>query len=319
MSSRFTRPVLIVVLGLVCLTWAPGLCFAGKEPKKRVAVMDFENAAGYSQASKDLGRGLADMLVARLLSTDRFIVLERMNLDDVFEEHQLIENGAVVPEVASRLTSAQVLIRGTVTQIEEVEAGGQGLRLKKMRLGHKAVKVRIALNIRLIDVTTGQVLASRMVDGEAVDRSFLGRVDSKHVGLEGDQKTSPSMGEAVGELMDDAVLGIIEGMSKIPWQGSVIKVSGREIWVNAGTQENVEPGMELVVYERGEEMIDPETNENLGRMDEEIGLVRIDKTSQRFSIATVVEGEGFARGNLVKPFADASDLGISEAVPAAGR
>lgn len=319
MSSRFTRPVLIVVLGLVCLTWAPGLCFAGKEPKKRVAVMDFENEAGYSQASRDLGRGLADMLVSRLIETDRFIVLERMNLDDVLGENQLVKNGLVVPEVAMRLTSAQVLIRGTITQVEQMDGGGQEVNLKMLRFGHRSVKTRITINLRLIDVTTGQVLHSKTASTKTVDRSFSGRVRTDDVEAGGEHTLSAPMGKAIEELLDEAVSGVIEGMSQIPWQGSVIKVSGREVWVNAGTQENVEPGMELVVYERGEEMIDPETNENLGRMDEEIGLVRIDKTSQRFSIATVVEGEGFARGNLVKPFADASDLGISEAVPAAGR
>lgn len=310
---------LAALLGFLGLTWAPTVCFAGKEPKKRVAVMELENEAGFSQASKDLGGGLADMLVSRLIETGRFIVLERMALDDVFGEQQLIRDGAVVPEVATRLTSAQVLIRGTITQVEEVAKGGQVLRFKKIRIGHRAEKTRIALNIRLIDVTTGQVLDSRMVYGEAVDRSFIGRIDSDDVSAEADQQISESMGESVDELMVEAVESIVQGMSQIPWQGSVIKVSGREIWVNAGTQENVEPGMELVVYERGEEMIDPETNENLGRMDEEIGLVRIDKTSPRFSIATVVEGEGFARGNIVKPLGDASDLGLSEEVPAAGK
>ena len=55
------------------------------------------------------------------------------------------------------------------------------------------------------------------------------------------------------------------------------------------------------VFEPGEPLIDPDTNETLGSIDEEIGTIEIVRVEERFSVAKVVEGKDFAAGNIVRP------------------
>lgn len=44
-------------------------------------------------------------------------------------------------------------------------------------------------------------------------------------------------------------------------------------------------------------------NENLGSLDEEIGVIEVERVEPRFSVAKIIQGQGFAPGNLVRPVA----------------
>lgn len=303
---------------LFVLLLLPTVGHAGKEPKKRVAVIEFENQAGKTSETFEehatLGKGLTDMLVTQLIASNRFIVLDRLHLNEIFREHELIEQGAVHPDVATRLTSAQVLIRGIITHVEATKKEGGRIGIKKIGavVGIDRKKTRLALIVQLIDVTTGQILQSETVETQMKKRWLSGQLRHKEATAEVKQEMTESVGKVMEKLMDLAVEKIIAGMQSVPWQGHVIKVSGREIIINAGKDSNVETGLELVVYERGEEMIDPQTNESLGWLDEEIGQIRIEQVGDKFAVGKALEGEGFSRGNIVRPVLGASgDLGLT--------
>ena len=272
----------------------------GKQPKKRVAVVGFKNEADYfrNQEWGNIGGGLSEKLVDALIETGKFVILERQAFADILAEHNLGHLGDVEPTVAGRLTSAQALIRGVITNVDGINAQKGGLRLGGIKIGGKNQKVTVGINIRIIDTITGQILESKTVEGSAKMRGFSIQQGSD----EGfTMNNSHPIGKAVKDAIDQAVVEIAAGMEKIPWQGSISRVSGRQIIVNAGYQENVETGLTLRVFERGAEIIDKDTNESLGHLDEEIGIVRIVRVEPRFSIAEIIEGRGFAAGNIVRP------------------
>src|SRR5262245_13301994 len=93
---------------------------AAKEPKKRVAVTAFENEAkNVPSELGDLGGGMAEKLAAALIATDKFVVLERQALADVLQEQNLKQVAPVgKPDQEGRLTLAQALIRGVITNVE---------------------------------------------------------------------------------------------------------------------------------------------------------------------------------------------------------
>ena len=303
---RSTTPILSRLLAILCCTGLlmalfPTAGFAGKEPKKRVAVIDFENKAGHTQRQwGDLGGGMTEKLIEALLDTDKFVVLERQALRDVLAEQNLGDVANVEPAVIGRLTSAQALIRGVITNVEGTDGEEGGFRLGKFKIGGKNQKVNVKVNLRVIDTVTGQVLQSKTVEGIAKLRGI-------RVQKDWDTDIKVNRNHPIGKALDDAVaqamVEIVDGMESIPWQGSVSRVSGRQIIVNAGYQENVEEGLELRVFEQGAEIIDKDTNETLGRLDEEIGTIRIIRVEPRFSIGEVVQGQGFAEGNIVRPAA----------------
>lgn len=305
--TRFAPPrrraLAVLALAGLAATLGAAPSFAGKEPKKRVAVSTFENEVYFhgDRDFGDLGPGLSEMLVQALMDSGKFIVVEREGLADVLAEQNLHEAAPVAPGIEARLTSAQALIRGTITSIESSDGSEGGLGLGKFRVGAGAARLEISVNIRVIDTVTGQIIASKSVKGAAKKRKFGFRKVGGKSQAEYKGENGVSVHDAVESCVADAVEQIVEGMAQIPWQGWVARVSGKRVYVNAGYQENVEAGLRLRVFERGAPLIDPETNENLGSLDEEIGIVEIEEVHPRFSIARILEGGGFAAGNMVRP------------------
>ncbi len=79
-----------------------------------------------------------------------------------------------------RLTGAQALIRGVVTNIEATGGHEGGVRFGRVRIGGKQQKVSVKVNIRLIDTDTGQVLESKTVEGTAKKRAGNPSVRSRY-------------------------------------------------------------------------------------------------------------------------------------------
>lgn len=294
------RARVLAALILLLASTVPAL--AGKEPKKRVAVTAFENAAGRIDPKfGDVGRGLTIKLIDALNDTGKFVIVEREALDDIAQEQNLDQIFEVAPGEESRITTAQALVRGVITSLEIQGGDGGGLGIKRFRIGGGKQTAKVKLNIRVIDTTTSQIIETKSVEGTAQSRSFgiRGRVEGLDADYDG-ERTTP-LSDAIEDAVAQAVAGIVAGMEKLPWQGSIVRVSGRQIFINAGSEENVEEGMRLRVFEKGIELIDTETNVSLGHLDEEIGIVEIAQVAPRFSVARVIQGQGFAAGNIVKP------------------
>ena len=65
-------------------------------PKARIAVARFTDKSNDSRWwRKEIGEGMADQLTTALVSTNRFIVLERQALDAVLSEQDLAVSGRV--------------------------------------------------------------------------------------------------------------------------------------------------------------------------------------------------------------------------------
>lgn len=310
-STIPTRARALICLAVILLL-APCLAEAGKEPKKRVAVYGFENRTAKTnweqrrieQQMGNLGYAMAEKLMESLNKTGKFVVLDRLALDDVLAEQNLHGAAEAKPGEESRLTSAQAVIRGVITNVEVIGDEEGGLGFKKFNLNFNTTRVSIRLNIRIIDTTTGQVLQSQSVEGVAKKRGAGLSIQTEELesDLEGN-RTLP-LGKAADMAVEKAVAKIISGMERVPWQGRVARVTGRHVYINAGRQENVDPGLRLRVFQEGARIIDPETNEDLGTRDEEIGIVEVESVHPRFAIAKVTAGQGFARGNIVRPAHD---------------
>lgn len=303
----FQGPKWVVLFYLAAVVhWTAHPLLAAKEPKKRVAVIAFENKSGVtsstlSEKEEQLGNGMTEKLIEALLATQKFIVLERLDLKDVLDEQYLNATAPGSPEQQARITSAQAFIRGAITSIEDTGGRSGGIGVRGMIVGGSSRKVTVKVNIRIIDIITGQILDSQTVEGAAKSRG-LGVLGGSNSGVAtfSTRQKSP-LNQAVDDAIIKAVERIVTRMENVPWQGCIARVSGQQIFVNAGEQENVEEGLRLRVFEKGKDLIDPETNENLGSLDEEIGLIEIEHVSPRFSVARIVNGQGFSPGNIVKP------------------
>ncbi|PTL36887.1 hypothetical protein CLG94_02090 [Candidatus Methylomirabilis limnetica] len=85
--------------------------------------------------------------------------------------------------------------------------------------------------------------------------------------------------------------------------GLVIGFERGQVLIDRGTAEGVFQGMELDVFREGEEFKHPLTGEILGRLDKDLGMLRVLRAHERYSEATVIkkaEKAGFQKGDRVR-------------------
>lgn len=164
--ARF--PWIKVALFVASVVTPPSLS-AQRTEKPSLVVMGFESGtvaaqvqdrhgfmailAGMSGEEREkydpsqLGVGIADMLIERLLETREFRLMERK---------------------ASEIPAAQYLITGSVTKFgfEETNVGGAFANVATMGLlSYKQHKTEVALTARIINTATGEIVASFSSEG----------------------------------------------------------------------------------------------------------------------------------------------------------
>jgi hypothetical protein len=70
-------------------------------------------------------------------------------------------------------------------------------------------------------------------------------------------------------------------------EGDVVKVQGNEAFITLGAPDNIREGMELSVVRKGEEFKHPLTGVVLGRFEDDIGVIIINKVSESYSSGNV--------------------------------
>jgi curli biogenesis system outer membrane secretion channel CsgG len=149
-------------------------------PKARVAIADFDVKA--AKAGGEIGTGLREMLVTALVNSSRFSVVERQVLNALMREQELAASGAAQQVNGSaqrgQIKTADLIVTAAVTEFEPQSSGGSagigggggiGSGILGGLLGASLNKAHMALDIRIIDASTSEVLAATRVQGQASD------------------------------------------------------------------------------------------------------------------------------------------------------
>ncbi len=273
--------------------------------KKIVAVSRFENRSSYaSNGAAQVGTGMADQLTDSLIQSGAFVVLERQTIGDVIGEQDFANSGRVSKAQSARtgkITAAQVLVKGTITEFSLNNSGSNsGINIAGIKLGGGKSQIHVGLIIRLIDTTTGEVLASRRVEGKAIGSSSEVGLQFGNVGFSTGSSKSDPIGKAVQIAIDSAVEFIAAELRGEPYRGRVVRATKKSIVISAGGRNNAKPGDEFIVLGVGMEFKDPETGEILGREEEEIGRLRITKVKAKYSFAKPIGSFKTKAGDYVQ-------------------
>ncbi len=266
-------------------------------PKKRIAVMDFENKVPSSEYN--IGTGMTEMLITALYETNRFIVLERKAINDVIKEQDFGLSGRVQKDTVSkigRILGAQLLVRGAVTEFDPGSGGAVGGIIRNFGIGIAQRTAKVAVDIRMYDATTGVILESKRIEKSATATGLA--FVTHNFGTAGFTKTP--IGKATRSAIKEMVKYIVKKMDEIPWEGRIVKASGNKVYINAGKNSNVKLGDVFAIYKKGEELIDPATGLKLGSEDTYAGSIKITQVMEKYAIGEAVEGTGFDRGDLVR-------------------
>ncbi len=148
-------------------------------PKARIAVADFEVKA--AKATNEIGTGLREMLVTALINSNRFSVVERQVLNAVMQEQELAASGIAQAGGGAqrgKIKTADLVVSAAVTEFEPQASGGKagiggggrvGSGILGGVIGGALNKAHMALDIRIIDTSTSEILASTRVQGQASD------------------------------------------------------------------------------------------------------------------------------------------------------
>ena len=188
-------------------------------PKARVAVARFtdKTAKGNQWWNPRIGDGMADMMASALMSSGKFIVLEREVLDEIYEEQQLqgVARRAAIPQ--GQMEAAELLVVGAVTEFEPDARGLRGAAaaadggLLGGILGG-AKKSHVAIDVRVVDTRTRRILASTTVEAEATDFDVGGAL----IGLTGGGGAGAGLGAFSNTPIEKAVrVAIVEAVKYI--------------------------------------------------------------------------------------------------------
>lgn len=304
----------LAVLVIASLFGTAPVALAGDDGRILIAVVDFDTSAirnnwHYSWNYQNLGTAAADSMTTALFKTGRFRMVERQHLDKVLAEQNLGESGRLDPTTAARIgkiLGVQLMVIGTVTNYGLKERGGRIPQIGKWKwgrgIGGKMVTTEVGLTCRMIDTTTAEILAV----AEANDKHSFGKGEfaGASLGTKWDSgAAAKTLQKAVGDLAAELVKGS-EGIKVSTVRGGLVgkiaKISGATVYINLGDASGVKVGDRFSVQTLGEAIIDPDTGENLGGIETEVGEIEITKVvNAKLSLGRVVSGSGLAAGNKV--------------------
>lgn len=271
--------------------------------KFRVIVGEFEDKAEHGwYHGPGPGQGMADMLITALMQSGKFRVFERAALDELLAEKNLSMSDLANPgeNAAQKLEIGDILVKAAITEFgyKESKTGGSLVSgaLKKASVG--SYSGRVAVDIRLIDIGTGEVLWAESVDKSESSRSLGLSTDQFSFG---NQKAFDEhvVGKATRKVIDAVVDELSDQVKNKPWQGLLITAEGM-LFIDGGSELGIKPGMKFDVVREGKVVKHPKTGKILKVITDTVGVVEATEVEEGVTTVKAKEGQGFRTGDLVQ-------------------
>jgi curli biogenesis system outer membrane secretion channel CsgG len=280
-----------------------------------VAVMSFDYGTVMSSVqavfgtNQDVGRGISDLLVMKLVNDGKYSVIERAALEKVLGEQNFSNSSRADSSTAAKIgkvLGVDVIIIGSITQFgrddKKTTVGGGGFGLGKIGLGgvqSRNAKAVVAVTARMIDTSTGEILAVAEGNGESArgGTSLVGGGAGSSGGGGGAFDMSSSnfgatiLGEAVhkavdslGQQLDDKAAAM--PTHKVEISGLVADVSGNSLILNVGSKSGVKVGDVLQISRVVRTVKDPATGKVIKSITNKIGDAKVTEVDE--NSATVI-------------------------------
>jgi curli biogenesis system outer membrane secretion channel CsgG len=259
--------------------------------KPTVAVVSFENRASF-EAGWDLGRGFSEVLVDRLLATDRFRVVSRDQLPALLQEVKLQHSGVTWKgnrAEIGRIRNVQYLVKGVVTDFGHVASSRGFLGVDNLALLGGSRRAVIAVTVQVIDVETSEIVCSESLEESVRAGDLSAEAAYKNVSFGGSVFQRTPLGRATHRVLDRAVRRITAGIADRRWRPKVAQVrDDGTVILSGGRDRRLRPGLVFEIRRPGEPIIDPDSGDILGRADgRTIATARLVEVRDAYAIATL--------------------------------
>jgi curli biogenesis system outer membrane secretion channel CsgG len=306
-----------LLTGLFVFTLAGSAAMAqDAQQRHRIAVLDFNYGTVMTTAqavfgtNQDIGKGISDILIDRLTNDGTYRVIERNAINKVLTEQNFSNSNRADASTAAKIghiLGVDAIITGDITQFgrddQNKNLGGVLGRWDKYgvgKVGTSKSKAVVAVTARMIDVNTGEILASASGRGES-SRSGTnllggGASGGTYGGGAADMSSSNFAQTIIGEAVTQAVTQLAQGLEQksgnlptapppavVPVSGLVADASSAsEIIINVGSQAGVKVGDTLLVTRVVRVIKDPATGKPLRSVEDKVGqltITSVDATS----------------------------------------
>jgi curli biogenesis system outer membrane secretion channel CsgG len=289
---------------------------AAAQQKQRVAVMNFDYATVQTYVSsifgsnQDVGKGIADILVDKLVQDGKFTVIERKVLDKILAEQNLSNSDRADPNSAAKIgkvLGVDAIIIGSITEFgrddKKTNVGGSAIGGLTGRFGIGGVsktnsKAVVAITARMVSTDTAEILASVTERGES-QRSGTGLLGAggssgTAAGAGADMKSSNFGQTILGEAVHDCTRKVATGLSAkagavpvrtVTIDGLVADASADgTLILNVGSSAGVKVGDKLAVKRVGRKITDPATGKVIRQIEDPVGQVTITEVDAKSSV-----------------------------------
>lgn len=285
--------------------------------RPRVAVLDFNYATVMttSQAvfgtNVDIGKGISDMLIDRLVNDGTYRLVERNEIDKIINEQNFSNSNRADPGTAAKIgkiLGVEEVIVGDITQFgRDDQSKNVGGMLGKWGSGyglggvstHKA-KAVVTVTARLVNTSTGEILASATGKGES-ERSGTnllgggagtGGYGAGSAGMNSSNFAQTIIGEATTQAVTQLAQGLIADSGKIPVAAPapisalVADASTPDVIINVGSSAGLKVGDKLLVKRVVRVVKDPATGKPLRSIENTIGQLTITSVDSGSAVGT---------------------------------
>ena len=271
----------------------------------------------------DVGRGISDLTVKYLVQDGTYSVIDRKAMDKILAEQNFSNSDRANPNSAAKLgkiLGVDAIIVGSITQFgnetKNTNLGGNGGNWGGYGLGgfgHKKSKAIVAVDARIINIDTAEIMGVASGKGESSreSTSMTGGGGNWHgfgagaadFGSSDFQQTI--IGEAVNLAVKDLSAGLIADNTKleartVSVEGLVAAVDGGQIVLNVGGKAGLKVGDQLNVERVTREIKDPSTGQVIRKMSSTVGVIKLTDVDDVSAVGTAVSGSGFKVGDAVK-------------------
>lgn len=289
---------------------------AGAQQKKRVAVMNFDYAtvqsgvAAMFGTNQDIGKGIADILVDKLVNGGAYSVIERKQLDKILAEQNFSNSDRADANSAAkiaRILGVDAIIVGSITQFgrddKSTAVGGGAATSALGRFGIGGVKSTKStavcqITARMINTSTAEILASVQGRGEE-SRNGTGILGAggSYAGMAAgalDMKSSNFADTILGMAVNKATTQVANGMAQrasslptvtVTVDGMVADVSpDGTLIINVGSKAGLKVGDTLAIKRKIREVRDPATGKVIRSVEDAVGAMKITEVDEASAV-----------------------------------
>jgi len=252
--------------------------------KRKVAIGRFSNETQYAKGlfyDKDndpMGKQALDILSSKLAASGKFLLLERSDLDKLSQE---IAKG----DIANNQIGADYLIIGSITEFGRKSVGNQGVFSSS-----KSQIVEAAVNIRIVDVSTGLIIYSDEAKGLAETKS------KSSFGIGGKQGYDATLSDkAISAAINKLVENVINKCTNKPWRSYLLSSDKDATIISGGASQDIRVNDVFVVVKKGKKIKNPQNGlmiELPGKVAAHIKVFMLggDTPETEYSIVDIIDG-----------------------------